>query len=117
MRVPKVVESGSLDYVILDCHYDYRQSEASQIDVKWFFGDDPQPFYQWIPGRAPQTIGELFRNRLDLNYAVRSTDDFSKHRAVKILRPTSELSGNYKCKVSSFLDEDFMTKRMIVFGE
>jgi hypothetical protein len=37
-----------------------------QVDVKWFFRDDPQPFFQWLPGRPPQAIGELFKNRIDL---------------------------------------------------
>ena len=36
------------------------------VDVKWFFRDDPQPFFQWLPGRPPQAIGQLFKNRIDL---------------------------------------------------
>ena len=117
MRLPKVVESGVEDHIILDCLYEYGQSEAAQIDVKWFFGDDPQPFYQWLPGRRPQTIGELFRNRIDLDYEVETDDEYARHRAVKLLRPTAELSGTYKCKVSSFVDEDFMSKKMLVYGK
>ena len=42
---------------------------------------------------------------------------FRKHRALKILNPTTELSGTYRCKVSSFVDEDFMQRRMIVYGK
>lgn len=34
---------------------------------------------------------------------------------MKILNPTTELSGTYRCKVSSFVDEDFMQRRMIVY--
>ncbi len=74
MQVPKVVESGTLPFVILDCNYDMAAAEGNQVDVKWFFNDDPQPFYQWIPGRPPQAIGELFKNKLDLNYAVEGGD-------------------------------------------
>ena len=40
------------------------------MDVKWFFRDDPQPFFQWLPGRPPQTIGDLFRHRLDLKVSI-----------------------------------------------
>jgi hypothetical protein len=43
-------------------------------------------------------------------------DKWRKHRALKILRPTTELSGSYRCKVSSFVDEDFMQKTMIIYG-
>ena len=50
MRVPPVVQSGSVDHVILDCNYDVTFKEGKQLDIKWFFGDDHQPFYQWLPG-------------------------------------------------------------------
>ena len=115
MRVPSVIESGKEPYVILDCDYDLSEREGRQVDVKWFFRDDPQPFFQWLPGRPPQAIGELFRNRIDLTYEVAGGDRWRKHRAIKILRPTTELSGKYLCKVSSFVDEDFMRKEMTVF--
>jgi hypothetical protein len=39
------------------------------------------------------------------------------HRALYITNPTTELSGEYKCFVSTFDDEDFMTKKMVVFGK
>lgn len=116
MRVPTVIESGSRPHVILDCDYDLRETEGAQVDIKWFFRDDPQPFFQWLPGRDPQTVGELFRNRIDLSYEVQGSDEFRKHRAIKILRPTTELSGMYRCKVSSFVDEDFMQKTMTVYS-
>lgn len=116
MRVPSVLESGSRPYVILDCDYDLSDSEGHQVDVKWFFGSDPQPFYQWLPGRPPQTIGKKFKNRIDLDYEVSGADRFRKHRALKIWKPTTELSGTYRCKVSSFVDEDFMQKSMIVYS-
>nr|XP_040569180.1 uncharacterized protein LOC121118656 [Lepeophtheirus salmonis] len=116
MRVPAVVESGREPHVILDCDYDIGDNEGSQIDVKWYFKDDPQPFYQWLPGRNPQTIGDLFKGRIDLSFVVDEKNGFKRHRAIKIIRPTTELSGTYRCKVSSFVDEDFETKRMTVYS-
>ena len=64
-------------------------------------------------------MGELFKDRIDLNYVAENgrAGEYERHRAIKILRPTTELSGLYKCKVSSFVDEDFLTARMVVFGE
>ena len=118
MVVPRMIESGSQSHVILDCDYDLLDNnEGYQVDVKWFFRDDPQPFFQWLPGRPPQAIGEIFQDRIDLTYEVAGSDQFRKHRAIKILNPTTELTGIYKCKVSSFVDEDFMQKPMIVYGE
>eukprot|EP00095_Tigriopus_kingsejongensis_P006886 maker-scaffold125_size330479-snap-gene-0.13 protein:Tk06886 transcript:maker-scaffold125_size330479-snap-gene-0.13-mRNA-1 annotation:"PREDICTED: uncharacterized protein LOC103514618" len=115
MHVPPVIEVGSHSHIILDCDYDLSEQEARQVDVKWFFNNDPQPFFQWLPGRPPQTVGELFRNRLDLTYSVQGAHKYKKHRALKILHPTTELSGVYKCKVSSFVDEDFMQKKMVIY--
>ena len=75
MRVPAVVESGARPFVILDCDFDLTERERTHLDVKWFFGDDPQPFFQWLPGRRPpQVIGDLFKDRLDLHYHVEGAD-------------------------------------------
>ena len=118
MSVPRVVQSGAEDHVVLDCDYDLNEKEARQVDVKWFFNDDNQPFFQWIPGRKPQTIGDLFENKLDLTFKAREGTDewYKEHRSIKIIRPTAELSGTYRCKVSSFVDEDVMQREMLVFG-
>jgi len=118
MRVPPVIESGSVDHVILDCNYDVTYMEGKQLDIKWFFGDDHQPFYQWLPGHRPQTMGSVFKDRIDLSYVADNgrAGEYERHRAIKILRPTTEMSGLYKCKVSSFVDEDFLTARMTVFA-
>jgi hypothetical protein len=64
-------------------------------------------------------MGHLFKNRIDLNYVAEGgrAGEYEKHRALKILRPTTELSGMYMCKVSSFTDEDFMTSKMVVYCE
>ena len=67
----------------------------------------------------PQTMGSVFKDRIDLSYVADNgrAGEYERHRAIKILRPTTEMSGLYKCKVSSFVDEDFLTARMTVFGE
>lgn len=66
-------------------------------------------------GHKPQAIGDLFKHRIDLSYVAENRNKYKTHRAIKILRPTTELSGTYKCKVSSFVDEDFMQKRMVIY--
>ena len=39
------------------------------------------------------------------------------HRAILLFRPTTEPSGKYKCKVSTYLDEDEDHRDMIIFGK
>ncbi|EEB10264.1 conserved hypothetical protein [Pediculus humanus corporis] len=116
LTVPRSVRNGS-NYVILDCQYALLPDDLnpnSGLVVKWFYNNSPSPVYQWIPGKKPQDLG-LLRGRLDLDYRV-SDHNSSMHRALFIKNPTTELSGDYKCMVSTFLREDFMTKRMVVFA-
>lgn len=47
-----------------------------------------------------------------------STDEpLHAYRAIKILRPTIELSGNYTCVVSTFIEEDRQTRSMLVYSK
>ncbi len=71
-----------------------------QVDVKWFFRDDPQPFFQWLPGRPPQAIGELFRNRIDL---VRASSINHLQNSLKNLKPTKLNLSSQKFVIAKFL--------------
>lgn len=116
LRVPPYVANGS-HAAVLDCEYQLGPREsinASGLVVKWFFNDGPAPVYQWIPPNRPQDLG-LLKGRLDLSYQA-SKMNASRHRALYIRNPTTELSGEWKCLVSTFDDEDFMTKKMVVYS-
>ncbi|KAI5747313.1 hypothetical protein M8J77_013401 [Diaphorina citri] len=118
LRVPSLVRNGSASHALLDCEYSLSQEESgpnSGLVVKWFFNDSPSPVYQWIPGKHPQDL-DILKGRLNLDYKA-SNHKSTMHRALYINNPTTELSGNYKCVVSTFDDEDFMNKKMTVFGE
>ncbi|XP_039287980.1 uncharacterized protein LOC111051075 [Nilaparvata lugens] len=115
LRVPASVRNGSAS-VLLDCEYSLRPDETqadSGLVVKWFFNATPAPVYQWIRGNRPQELGVL-RGRLKLDHKA-SRHPATMHRALYILNPTTDLSGEYKCVVSTFDDEDFMIKTMTVF--
>lgn len=114
-RVPGAVLNGT-DYVILDCVYRLKPDATQGLVVTWYFNNSPSPAYQWIPGGPPRTIGPL-RRRIWLEYAAPTDDELAKYRALYIVRPTIELTGNYKCVVSTYTDEDFMIKKMTVYGE
>lgn len=98
--------------MILDCNYSVRPDDTELV-VKWLLNDEV--VYQWIPPQKPQSLGVL-KNRVDLSY--KATDDSTTvHRAIKIWNPTTDIAGEYKCFVSTFADEDFSVKNMIVFGK
>ena len=63
----------------------------------------------------PQIIGDKFRNHVDVNHVVHVSDSHMKHRALLLKKPTTELSGFYTCKVSTFVSEDVRGKRMTVY--
>lgn len=54
--------------------------------------------------------------QLDLTYKV-SRNPYTQHRALRILSPGTELTGNYTCVISTFLAEDERTKPMTIFGK
>lgn len=115
--MPETAESGNDSEIILDCDYDFSDEERNQLEVKWYFNGDHKPFFQWIPGkdRKPQLSGERFANHIDLEF-VAHEDEAKQYRALKIVNPSPELSGSYRCKVSTLIDEDFKQRDLIVYG-
>lgn len=119
LKVPETVRNGS-EEVILDCVYTLKPDELKSLSkiglvIKWFFNNSPSPVYQWIPGQKPQEFPGLLKGRLDLQYEAAKQIPFM-YRALRIIQPTTDLTGDYKCTVSTFHSEDFMIKKMIVYG-
>eukprot|EP00091_Calanus_sinicus_P018440 TRINITY_DN4210_c0_g1_i3.p1 TRINITY_DN4210_c0_g1~~TRINITY_DN4210_c0_g1_i3.p1 ORF type:complete len:225 (+),score=45.86 TRINITY_DN4210_c0_g1_i3:188-862(+) len=90
----------------LSCDYSYTLAESDQIVLTWYHNGSPIPIYQWVPAldMGPQVIHQLFQDHLDITYEA-SEDKFKKHSALRIINPDQRFSGNYKCRVSTFLDE------------
>ncbi|KPJ11153.1 hypothetical protein RR48_14792 [Papilio machaon] len=82
--------------------------------MKWFFNGSSGLVYQWIPPMRPQVIG-LLKGKVDLDFKI-SDDPLQAYRAIKIRNPTTDLSGNYTCVVSTFLEEDRQTRTMLVYS-
>lgn len=111
IKVPGAVKNDSGSPAILDCNYSVRPDDTELV-VKWLLNDEV--VYQWIPPQKPQSLGRL-KTRVDLSY--KATDDpKTVYRAMKIWNPTTDIAGEYKCFVSTFADEDFSVKNMVVFG-
>jgi hypothetical protein len=45
--IPKYVENGTEESVVLDCIYTFDPEEDMFLVVKWFLNDEPEPIYQW----------------------------------------------------------------------
>lgn len=99
----------------MDCDYSFENSKDTQLVVKWFFNDDPFPIYQWIPEHNRRSTSPRFRDRIDINYSIPNGQPLTKYRAVKLLNPTTDLSGKYTCEVSSLFGQDTKQRTMVVY--
>ncbi|XP_067138437.1 uncharacterized protein [Centruroides vittatus] len=113
ISVPKWVQNGT-DSVILDCEYVYNENDIRLV-VKWFFNDNLEPVYQWIPELNMRHTSGILQGRLDLNFSVNTVDAYSRYRALKVLNPTTELSGKYTCLVTSLAGQDSREQNMTVY--
>ncbi|XP_052756172.1 uncharacterized protein LOC113510245 isoform X1 [Galleria mellonella] len=114
IQVPSLVETGT-EFVILDCEYSTGSvSPGPGLVMKWFFNGSAGLVYQWIPPMQPQVIG-LLKGKVDMGFRI-SDEPLQAYRAIKILKPTTDLSGNYTCVVSTFMEEDRRTKPMLVYS-
>jgi hypothetical protein len=66
MRVPEVLQYGTVNSVVLDC--DYVTTNVTGLVVKWFYMDNSEPVYQWIPPQKPQALG-LLKNKVRFQIA------------------------------------------------
>ena len=117
LTVPGVIEEGS-ENVLLDCNFQYNSSEAEQLEVKWYFNQDPAPFCQWIAGKTdtkPQLIGNLFKDKVDLSFTA-GHNNHTKYRGLLLHKPTTAMSGTYTCKVSTLESEALAEARMMVYS-
>lgn len=113
LSVPRWVQNGTEEPILLDCEYVYNEHDVRLV-VKWFFNDLLEPVYQWIPElNARQTSG-ILTGRLDDSFTVGGSRD-SQYRALRIIRPTTELSGRYTCVVSSMAGQDSREQSMMVY--
>ncbi|KAI1292327.1 hypothetical protein HDE_07297 [Halotydeus destructor] len=114
--VPVRVENGTEDSVILDCIYSYDEEKDKQLVVKWFFNDDPEPIYQWIPELNSRTLSDRLQGKINMDFTVSTGNPYTKYRAINLIRPTVEFSGTYSCHVASLKSQDYKEKKMLVYA-
>ncbi|XP_077525496.1 uncharacterized protein LOC144136767 [Amblyomma americanum] len=113
LSVPRWVQNGTEEPVLLDCEYVYNELDVRLV-VKWFFNDLLEPVYQWIPELNSRQASGILTGRLDDSYTVGGPRD-SQYRALRIIRPTTEMSGLYTCVVSSMAGFDSQQQSMMVY--
>jgi hypothetical protein len=56
------------------------------------------------------------RGKINLDYEI-SPDPYGRHRALYLYSPTTEMTGDYTCKISTLQNEASLTKKMVIYGE
>lgn len=107
------IKNGSAP-IVLDCDYSYDPDvDTTGLVLKWYYNSSSTIVYQWIPPGLPQAQG-ILSNRLDLSHRI-TNDSYTQHRALRILQPTLELAGTYKCQVSAASGEVEANRELIVY--
>ncbi|XP_050686204.1 uncharacterized protein LOC126980383 [Eriocheir sinensis] len=109
-----VVENGTVEAVVLDCPFHLEDKDMEGIHINWFHSSDHKPIYLWIPEKEPKLYGFL-EGRVDLSYEA-SPEALHRHRALRILEPTTDVDGRYVCRVSTFTKELKYKQELIVFS-
>lgn len=115
LTVPRWVQNGTEDRVLLDCEYEYNQDEEKFI-LKWYFNDDRHAAYQWIPNLNSRSFSNQFGRFADWEHYLKDADKFNKYRQIILKRPTTEFTGEYKCHVISKWSTDEKTAFMTVYA-
>lgn len=99
--------------LILDCEFDVDPNEKNFV-LKWLHNNIN--IYQYIPrNKVPKALSWM-KDKIDTTYTV-SEDQYYKHRAVFIPKPTHKMNGTYTCAVSSLDFNDQKSAYLQIIGE
>lgn len=96
--------------MILDCDYDMGNSSTDGLVVKWTNNDILE--YKWHAGRLPEAVETA--THIEVGYKA-SNDPYKMYRAMKFKNPNITLTGDYKCDVFNFVEEQIASASMIVY--
>ncbi|XP_065082153.1 uncharacterized protein LOC135704613 [Ochlerotatus camptorhynchus] len=98
------------EHLILDCEYEIDPDEKGFV-LKWLYNG--RPIYQWIPPvRSPHGF-KATGQHINLTYSI-SDEPMHKHRALALIRPLKNFTGEYTCSVSTFHSEEMQSARMVM---
>ncbi|XP_058830530.1 uncharacterized protein LOC131693343 [Topomyia yanbarensis] len=94
--------------LILDCEYELADDQSKGFVLKWKHNN--LPIYQWIPSKKPVALA-TFKGHVDLEYS-KSDDRLQKYRALKLINPVANFTGNYSCSVQTFTENEMKTAHL-----
>lgn len=116
--MPKYIENGTHDSIVLDCEYTLDPNEDPGLVVKWFFREDPEPIYQWIYELDSRHVPQRYQGWINPNYRMPNlTEPWQQYRSLNLIKPTVEMTGRYSCHVIALTSEAHDADTMIVYGK
>lgn len=91
--------------LVLDCEFEMDGAMAKGFVLKW--KHNGLQIYQWIPAKKPVAFSS-FKGHIDLDHSV-SDDRFQKYRALRLLNPAANFTGNYSCSVQTYEENETKT--------
>lgn len=119
MLVPKWVQNGTEEQIILDCDYDVDLSRDKNLTIKWYFRDKTELIYEWIPRLDFRYVSGRLQGRFNWDFVLNTSHmpSLKKYRAIAIRKPTTEMSGRYICQVLSTAGDDSEEATMVIYGK
>jgi len=124
LRGPRAVSLYSS--LTLTCSLTTQAGELSQLDIKWYKDQDQTPFLQWIPSlsRKPQILeqsrsvaGNVKVQFRRYNVSKKSTSGRQRIEQMVVFENiTTEMSGDFHCRVATFSQELIRSLKISVFG-
>ncbi|RWS16724.1 uncharacterized protein B4U79_10043 [Dinothrombium tinctorium] len=102
---------------MLDCSYSIDKSEEKSFALKWYFGNQSEVIYHWMPDLDFRFVNGRIQAKFDWDFYLNTTNPkVNKFRAIIIKRPTTEQSGLYICEVSTNQGTDSKSASMIIYS-
>jgi len=117
LRGPHAVRSDTQAWVELTCTFQHTMSESQQLDLKWYYSEEEEPFLQWVPstGREPQIRGGFSSGMTVRHQTTNTTEKKMVEQVLRLERPSTRMSGDYTCRVATFTHEERKSHTLTIF--
>ncbi|CAG2100241.1 unnamed protein product [Medioppia subpectinata] len=113
MSPTQYMEKDSSGSVVLDCQFEMDERWDTMAILKWYHKGDPTSIYQWIISKDRREYSDKIEPFVDKNYSI--DDKLTKFRAIRLINPPINLSGEYECSVQSMDGHDSKSTQLIIY--
>lgn len=94
-------------------NYQEEPASGEQLESRRLLASRLDKFAK-LGGQQSKQLIDLLRDSLGLGGELLA---FNRYRALRLIAPTSELSGRFTCSVSSLDGDDLRATRLVIYGK